>query len=246
MHVGWDAGAAATPHGQLIFFAEFLAEFLAATGVFERWVSACPLAYKSGNAPTKRDVLGTLMLGLLAGHRRYAHSTALRGDAATRRRGGRAGAGHEQGGQRRRTAPGARTHRRADEPTSPSSPPRASPTCRLLEPGQLSSCVGTTMSTGTAASATSPLASVIAAQFRPSWRLDTISTSTPESATARAGPAPRATGPQSAQSPSTRSATRSSRTTRKQNLNNRWLHKQGNNYLDARRLSPAHHCAGVG
>ena len=32
MHVGWDAGAAATPRGQLIFFAEFLA----ATGVFER------------------------------------------------------------------------------------------------------------------------------------------------------------------------------------------------------------------
>lgn len=76
MHVRWDEGAAATPHGQLVFFAEFLA----ATGVFERWVSSCPLAYRSGNAPDKRDVLGTLMLGLLAGHRRYAHITALRGD----------------------------------------------------------------------------------------------------------------------------------------------------------------------
>jgi hypothetical protein len=68
---------AATPHGQRLFFAEFLA----ATGVFERWVSNCPLSYRSGNAPDKRDVLGTLMLGLLAGHRRYAHITALRGDA---------------------------------------------------------------------------------------------------------------------------------------------------------------------
>ena len=77
MHVRWDSGAAATPHGQLVFFAEFLA----ATGVFERWVSACPLEYRSGNAPDKRDVLGTLMLGMLAGHRRYAHITALRGDA---------------------------------------------------------------------------------------------------------------------------------------------------------------------
>ena len=77
MHVRWDRGAAATPHGQLAFFAEFLAT----TGVFEHWVSACPLAYQSGNAPDKRDVLGTLMLGLLAGHRRYAHITALRGDA---------------------------------------------------------------------------------------------------------------------------------------------------------------------
>ena len=77
MHVRWNSSAAATPHGQLVFFAEFLT----ASGVFERWVSACPLAYSSGNAPTKRDVLGTLMLGLLAGHRRYAHITALRGDA---------------------------------------------------------------------------------------------------------------------------------------------------------------------
>lgn len=77
MHVRWDEGAVATPHGQLVFFAEFLT----ATGVFERWVSSCPLAYRSGNAPDKRDVLGTLMLGLLAGHRRYAHITTLRGDA---------------------------------------------------------------------------------------------------------------------------------------------------------------------
>ena len=77
MHVRWDQGAAATPHGQLVFFSEFLA----ATGVFERWVASCPLQYCSGNAPDKRDVLGTLMLGLLAGHRRYAHITALRGDA---------------------------------------------------------------------------------------------------------------------------------------------------------------------
>jgi hypothetical protein len=75
--VRWDAGAAATPHGQLLFFAEFLA----ATGVFDRWVAECPLSYLSGNAPDKRDVLGSLMLGLLAGHRRYAHITALRGDA---------------------------------------------------------------------------------------------------------------------------------------------------------------------
>jgi Transposase DDE domain group 1 len=77
MHVRWDQAAAATPHGQLVFFAEFLAT----TGVFDRWVASCPLQYRSGNAPDKRDVLGTLMLGLLAGHRRYAHITALRGDA---------------------------------------------------------------------------------------------------------------------------------------------------------------------
>jgi hypothetical protein len=78
MRVRWDDGAAATPHGLLVFFAEFLAT----AGVFERWVSSGPLEYRSGNAPDKRDVLGTLMLGLLAGHRRYAHITALRIDEA--------------------------------------------------------------------------------------------------------------------------------------------------------------------
>jgi Transposase DDE domain group 1 len=77
MHVRWDPGAAATPHGQLPYFTEFLNT----TGVFDDWVSSCPLEYRSGNAPGKRDVLGTLMLALLAGHRRYAHITALRGDA---------------------------------------------------------------------------------------------------------------------------------------------------------------------
>lgn len=76
IHVRWDADAPATAHGQLVYFAEFLAT----TGVFDHWVSSCPLEYQSGNAPDKRDVLGTLMLGLLAGHRRYAHITALRGD----------------------------------------------------------------------------------------------------------------------------------------------------------------------
>jgi len=77
MHVRWDEGAQATPNGQLVFFAEFLAT----AGIFERWVEDCPLAYTSPNAPSKRDVLGTLMLAILAGHKRYAHITALRGDA---------------------------------------------------------------------------------------------------------------------------------------------------------------------
>lgn len=77
MHVRWDEGAPATPNGQLVFFAEFLA----CAGVFDRWVADCPLEYRSNNAPGKRDVLGTLLLAILAGHRRYAHVTALRGDA---------------------------------------------------------------------------------------------------------------------------------------------------------------------
>ena len=35
-------------------------------------------SFTSPNAPKKRDLLGTALLSVLAGHRRYAHITALR------------------------------------------------------------------------------------------------------------------------------------------------------------------------
>jgi hypothetical protein len=38
------------------------------------------LNYTSPNAPSKTDVLGTWLLSILSGHRRYAHVTAIRGD----------------------------------------------------------------------------------------------------------------------------------------------------------------------
>ena len=82
IHVQWDQAASATPNAQLTFFAEFLA----ATGVYDTWVNTCPLNYTSPNAPGKKDVLGTWLLSMLAGHRRYAHITALRGDAVARAR----------------------------------------------------------------------------------------------------------------------------------------------------------------
>ena len=44
-------------------------------------VADCPLRYGSPNAPKKRDVVGTAMLAMLAGHKRYAHIAALRCDA---------------------------------------------------------------------------------------------------------------------------------------------------------------------
>lgn len=79
IHVQWDCTASATPNAQLTFFAEFLQ----ATGVYESWVSSCPLTYSSPNAPDKRDVLGTWLLAILAGHKRYAHITGLRNDAVS-------------------------------------------------------------------------------------------------------------------------------------------------------------------
>jgi len=74
--VQWSSDGKATAMGQLAFFAEFLQ----ASGLFENWVQSCPLRYTSPNAPAVQDVLGTWLLGILAGHDRYAHIGALRGD----------------------------------------------------------------------------------------------------------------------------------------------------------------------
>jgi len=37
-------------------------------------------ATPSPNAPSKMNILGTWLLGILAGHKRYSHITGLRGD----------------------------------------------------------------------------------------------------------------------------------------------------------------------
>ena len=76
IYVQWDPHAPVTPLGQLVYFSQFLAT----AGLFRDWVADCPLQYTSPNAPTKTDVLGTMALAILAGNRRYAHVTALRGD----------------------------------------------------------------------------------------------------------------------------------------------------------------------
>jgi Transposase DDE domain group 1 len=76
VHVEWDSAAAVTRFGQLPFFIDYLKQ----AGLFDAWVADCPLSFTSPNAPQKRDLLGTVMLSLLAGHRRYAHITALRCD----------------------------------------------------------------------------------------------------------------------------------------------------------------------
>ena len=65
VRVEWDREAAMTPLGQLPFFNDFLKT----SGLFDAFVADCPLRYVSPNAPKKRDVLGTAMLSMLAGHR---------------------------------------------------------------------------------------------------------------------------------------------------------------------------------
>ena len=76
VHVEWDPQAPVTPLGQLPFFIKYLR----LGGLFDPWMADCPLRYTSPNSPRARDVLGTLLLSVLVGHRRYAHITSLRGD----------------------------------------------------------------------------------------------------------------------------------------------------------------------
>jgi hypothetical protein len=81
LQVRWDSTAQATPHGQMAFFIEFLT----VARLFDDWVADCPLAYTSPNGSTPRDVLGTWLLSILAGHWRYAHVSALRADGVNPR-----------------------------------------------------------------------------------------------------------------------------------------------------------------
>jgi hypothetical protein len=76
VQVRWESASAATPMGQLAYFIEFLT----LTGLWSRWQESYPLAYVSPNAPSKAAVLGTWMLSILSGHRRYAQVTAIRCD----------------------------------------------------------------------------------------------------------------------------------------------------------------------
>ena len=81
VHLEWDSGELVTPLGQLPFFIDYLKQ----ARLFAGWVADCPLAFSSPNAPSKRDLLGTVLLSVLSGHYHYAHITALRCDAVNPR-----------------------------------------------------------------------------------------------------------------------------------------------------------------
>jgi hypothetical protein len=71
VHVEWDRGGLVTPLGQLPFFIEYLKQ----VGLFAGWVADCPLTFTSPNAPSKRDLLGTVLLSVLSGRRLLAGET---------------------------------------------------------------------------------------------------------------------------------------------------------------------------
>jgi hypothetical protein len=74
--VEWDADAKVTPNGSLVFFSQYLQT----AGLMDRLCEETPLAYTGNNSPKDRDVLGTIVLSILMGQKRYAHINALRND----------------------------------------------------------------------------------------------------------------------------------------------------------------------
>ena len=72
----WDEQAPVTREGQLIFFFQFLQ----AGGRWEEFLRECPLSYTGNRGSGALNVMGTALLSVLAGHWRYAHINALRGD----------------------------------------------------------------------------------------------------------------------------------------------------------------------
>lgn len=76
--IRWDEDAKVTRWGGLSYFATFLK----ASQMFDRLVEDAPFEYTSPNAPKVRDVVGTMVLAILAGFRRYCHIERIRNDAA--------------------------------------------------------------------------------------------------------------------------------------------------------------------
>ncbi len=76
MDVQWEDDSPVTPYGNLSFFIEYLK----ISGLFDALVSDFPLNLTSNNSSKARDLIGTIMLSILSGHRRYAHITSLRND----------------------------------------------------------------------------------------------------------------------------------------------------------------------
>jgi hypothetical protein len=74
--IEWEDNSPVTPYGNLSFFIEYLK----VSGLFDALVSDFPLNYTSNSSSKSRDLIGTTMLSILSGHKRYAHITSLRND----------------------------------------------------------------------------------------------------------------------------------------------------------------------
>lgn len=68
--------SAGASFGQMTFFIEFLI----LTGLYTKWIDTCPLRYQGLHCSKMTDLLGTLFLSILSGHKPYSHITTLRSD----------------------------------------------------------------------------------------------------------------------------------------------------------------------
>ena len=73
----FDPDTPLSREGQLVFFAQFLHQ----SQHWQRLLQNCPLTYSGNRASKVVNVLGTACMSVLAGHWRYAHVNAIRGDA---------------------------------------------------------------------------------------------------------------------------------------------------------------------
>ncbi len=73
----WDGDTPTTRDGQLIFFFQFLK----AGGRWEQLMANCPIHYSGNRGSGAHNVMGTILLSILAGHWRYAHINSIRVDA---------------------------------------------------------------------------------------------------------------------------------------------------------------------
>lgn len=71
-----NEGDGLSMHGGLAFFIEFLKK----SGIWEEFDEECPLKNVSPNSPRKSEILGTIVLGELSGHRQYSCITGMLGD----------------------------------------------------------------------------------------------------------------------------------------------------------------------
>lgn len=76
LHCDVDNGSPITRNGYLPHFVQFLHE----SGQLENLINTCPIEYSSNNAPEVKDVIGTIVLSILSGHKRYSHVSCLYGD----------------------------------------------------------------------------------------------------------------------------------------------------------------------
>lgn len=72
----WDDQAPVTREGRLIFFFQFLQ----VGGRWKEFLRGCPLHYTGNRGSGALNIMGTVLFSALAGHWRYAHINALRGD----------------------------------------------------------------------------------------------------------------------------------------------------------------------